>query len=113
MNSNTRTADITATPVDEHGLCLCHDASVCPDDATIAVNAGELAAIADLLGTLDGFLRSNGAVATALADHLGGSRYDASLLLDRVGLAAIQARRVFRQHEHEHEQRDGDEGEVR
>jgi hypothetical protein len=69
------------------------------DQATISINAAQLARIAELLDILDGFLRHADGVANRLADYLhatGRDRpqppdwagYDANLLIDQVSFTA-------------------------
>jgi hypothetical protein len=45
------------TPQSDQLLCLCHDTPDCPEQATIEINANQVARIAELLDVLDGFLR--------------------------------------------------------
>jgi len=40
----------------------------CPGEATVAIGAGQLARVAELLDVLNGFLRSGNGVAARLAD---------------------------------------------
>jgi hypothetical protein len=47
-------ADITHS---DQSLCLCHDTPDCPEQATVQINANQLARITELLDVLDGFLR--------------------------------------------------------
>jgi hypothetical protein len=84
--------------------CLCHHTLNCPDQATVEINAAQLARIAELLDLLDGFLRRADGVAGRLADHLHATRhnhphrtgYDANLLIDQVSFTA-HALRAYRQ----------------
>ena len=90
---------------DQQPACLCHDMLDCPDQATVEINAAQLAHIAELFDTLDGFLRRADGIAGRLADylhtarynhpHLGGY-YDANLLIDQVSFTA-HALRAYRQ----------------
>jgi hypothetical protein len=50
--------------------CLCHDLLDCPEQATVEINAAELAHVAELLDLLDGFLRSGNGIADHLTDYL-------------------------------------------
>jgi hypothetical protein len=86
-------------------LCLCHDTPNCPDQATVAINANQLARIAELLDVLDGFLRHANTVSNHLADYLHatgcGPRdragYDANLLIDQVSFTAHALRAQYPQ----------------
>lgn len=87
-------------------LCLCHDALDCPAEATVAINATELARIAELLGVIDAFLRCGNGAADRLADYLLAAQhshptppddpchqrmragYDVNLFIDQVGFTA-------------------------
>jgi len=88
----------------DQSLCLCHDVLDCPDQATVEINAAQLARIAELFDTLDGFLRRADGVADRLADYLHDTRhnhpyrtgYDANLLIDQVSFTA-HALRAHRQ----------------
>jgi hypothetical protein len=97
---NTQPAQqVSADMQPDRQLCLCHDILDCPDQATIEINAAQLARIADLFDILDGFLRHGDGVAYRLADYLhatGRDRpqppdwagYDANLLIDQVSFTA-------------------------
>lgn len=123
MNSTIPTNGINgiaAAPVDEQGRCLCHDALACPDDATVTIKAGKLAEIADVLDTLDAFLRSGDEVTGLLVEHLAAAqapgagerdidpdylrqltRVQVNFLIDRVGLLAAQAHRLHPRGQHD------------
>ena len=90
---------------DQQPACLCHDMLDCPDQATVEINAAQLAHIAELFDTLDGFLRRADGIAGRLADYLHTARhdhphrggyYDANLLIDQVSFTA-HALRAYRQ----------------
>jgi alpha-D-ribose 1-methylphosphonate 5-triphosphate diphosphatase PhnM len=79
----------------------------CPEQATVEINANQLARITELLDILDGFLRHSNTVADHLADYLRatgrdhpqlphGTSYDANLLIDLVSFTA-HAPRAHRQ----------------
>ena len=55
----------------DQSLCLCHDTLDCPEQATVEINANQLARIAELLDVLDGFLRHANGITTRYA-HLRG-----------------------------------------
>lgn len=117
MNTNSHPSDMTAPAPDEHGRCLCHGEHACPSQAAVTIPAGDLAAMAGLLATLDGFLRSDHAVTAALSEYLArpapgpdeagiGSgylphqaRYEANVLIDQLGLTAARAARLGQQHQ--------------
>ncbi|UQX09454.1 hypothetical protein [Candidatus Mycobacterium methanotrophicum] len=91
----------------DQSLCLCHDMLDCPDQDAVEINATQLARIAELLDTLDGFLCHADGVADRLADYLRatgrdraqpphGASYDANLLIDQVSFTA-HALRAHRQ----------------
>ena len=89
----------------DQSLCLCHDTLDCPEQATVEINAAQLAHIAELFDTLDGFLRRADGIAGRLADYLHTARhnhphrggyYDANLLIDQVSFTA-HALRAYRQ----------------
>ena len=42
-------------PQSDQSPCLCHDTPECPDQATVEINANQLARIAELLDVLYGF----------------------------------------------------------
>jgi hypothetical protein len=97
MNNDPAQQDSATTArADQQPACLCHDMLDCPDQATVAINANQLARIAELLVLLDGFLRSDNGIADRLADHLHLARghhphhsgYDANLLIDQVSFTA-------------------------
>jgi hypothetical protein len=81
---------------DQQPVCLCHDMLNCPDQATVEINANQLARIAELLDMLDGFLRRADGVADRLSDYLHATRhnhphrsgYDANLLIDQISFTA-------------------------
>ena len=54
-------------------LCLCHDRLDCPTQATVKINANQLADLSELLHLIDGFLRHAG-IADHLADYLHAHR---------------------------------------
>jgi hypothetical protein len=83
--------------------CLCHDTPDCPEQATVEINANQLAHIAELLDLLDGFLRHGNTVGDHLADYLRDTgrdhpqpphwaSYDANLLIDQVSFTAHNLR---------------------
>ena len=78
--------------------CPCHDAAVCPDEATVTVNAAELARLGELLTDTDVFLRGGNGVAERLADfyaHRGHPHpaFAATNLTDAVCFTAAGLRR--------------------
>jgi hypothetical protein len=85
--------------------CLCHDLLDCPEQATVEINAAELAHVAELLDLLDGFLRSGNCIADHLTDFLQktardprttappGANYNANLVIDLVSFTAHALRR--------------------
>lgn len=94
-------------PQPDQPLCLCHHTPDCPDQATVEINANQLARIAELLDVLDGFLRHTNTVGDHLADYLRatgrdhpqpphGASYDTNLLIDQVSFTA-HALRAHRQ----------------
>jgi hypothetical protein len=91
---------------DQHSPCPCHDTLDCPDQAMTAINANQLADIAELLDILDGFLRHPDDTADPLTDYLHttgrdhpqpphGACYTADLRIDQVSFTA-HALRVHR-----------------
>jgi len=87
------------TAQSDQPLCLCHDTLDCPEQATVEINANQLARIAELLDVLDGFLRHANGIADQLADYLHATghdhpqpphwaSYDANLLIDQVSFTA-------------------------
>ncbi len=84
------TEQITAE-TDQQPMCPCHDAVDCPDQATVTINAAELARLGGLLTDIDEFLRCGNGVAELLADfyatHRGHPhpRLAAATLIDLVG----------------------------
>jgi hypothetical protein len=88
--------DVTAVP------CRCHDLPDCPEQATVEINAAELADVAELL---DGFLRSSAGIADRLTHYLQttardppttappGANYNANLVIDLVSFTAHALRR--------------------
>ena len=87
------------SPQSDQSLCLCHDTPDCPEQATVEINANQLARITELLDVLDGFLRHAHAVSHHLADYLRATgrdhphpphwtSYDANLLIDQVSFTA-------------------------
>jgi hypothetical protein len=74
--------------------CPCHDAADCPDEATVTINAAELARLGELLTDIDAFLRCGNGVADKLADfyatHRGHPhpRFAAANLIDAVCFTA-------------------------
>ena len=64
------------TPQSDQSPCLCHDTPDCPEQATIEINANQLARIAELLDMLDGFLRHTNTVGDHLADYLHATGRD-------------------------------------
>jgi hypothetical protein len=88
------------SPQSDQSLCLCHDTPDCPEQATVEINANELARIAELLDVLDGFLRHGNTVGDHLADYLRATTdnhphrtsYDANLLIDQVSFTAHNLR---------------------
>ena len=86
-------------PPSDKSLCLCHDTPDCPDQATVEINANQLALITELLDLLDGFLRHTNTIGNYLADYLRATgrdhpqpphqtSYDANLLIDQVSFTA-------------------------
>lgn len=81
---------------EQQPTCLCHDTLDCPDQATVEINANQLAHITELFDMLDGFLRHANGIADHLADYLHATRhnhphrtgYDANLLIDQVSFTA-------------------------
>lgn len=96
MNNQPAQHDSSNTRRTDQQPCLCHDMPDCPDQATVEINANQLARIAELFDVLDGFLRSDNDITDRLADHLHlarghhphHSRYDANLLIDQVSFTA-------------------------
>jgi hypothetical protein len=87
----------TNTPQSYQSLCLCHDTPDHPEQATVKINANQLAPSAELLDVLDRFLRhANTTVGGHLADYLHATGYrprdraahHANLLIDQVSLTA-------------------------
>ena len=87
------------SPQSDQALCLCHDLLDCPEQATVEINANQLADIAELLDLLDGFLRRADGIADRLADYLHAigrdhpqpphwTGYNANLLIDQVSFTA-------------------------
>ena len=79
-------------------LCLCHDRLDCPTQATVKINANQLADLSELLHLIDGFLRHTG-IADHLADYLHATGrdhpqprdwagYHANLLIDQISFTA-------------------------
>jgi hypothetical protein len=77
----------------------CHDRLDCFEEATVEIDATQLARVAELLALLDGFLRSGTGVADRLADYLhttgrdrpqpqDGAGYDTNLVIDLVSFTA-------------------------
>lgn len=89
-------------PVDDpdRPACRCHDLPDCPEQATVEINAAELAHVAELLDLIDGFLRSGNGIADRLTDYLQttardprttappGAKYNANLVIDLVSFTA-------------------------
>jgi hypothetical protein len=93
------------SPQSDRWLCLCHDMLDCPAQATVEINANQLADVAEILHLLDGFLRHPDGVADRLAAYLHATRrdhprdragYDANLLIDKVSFTA-HGLRAYRQ----------------
>lgn len=55
-------------------MCPCHDAADCPDQATVTINAAELARLGELLTDIDEFLRCGTGAAEPLADFYASHR---------------------------------------
>ncbi len=85
------------TPAGLAGTCPCHDQASCPEQATVAVSAAELASLASLLTDVDQFLRcGNGAAMLAEYCALRGDPhpgYAACTLIDHVSFTAASLRR--------------------
>ncbi|HUH69147.1 MAG TPA: hypothetical protein VLZ05_09865 [Mycobacterium sp.] len=90
-------------PQPDQSLCRCHDTPDCPEQATVEINANQLAHIAELLDLLDGFLRHANTIGDRLADYLRATgrdhpqpphwaSYDANLLIDQVSFTAHNLR---------------------
>jgi hypothetical protein len=83
---------------EEQATCPCHDAVDCPDEATVAISARELAHLGELLTDIDEFLRCGNGVVELLADFYGvhrGHRHPrlaAHTLIDLVSFAAPDRR---------------------
>ncbi len=86
------------TEADEQAACSCHDAADCPDQATVAISARELAHLRMLLTDIDEFLRCGNGVVELLADfyavHRGHPhpRLASYTLIDLVSFAAPDLR---------------------
>ena len=86
------------TEADEQAACPCHDAADCPDQATVAISARELAHLRELLTDIDEFLRCGNGVVELLNDfyavHRGHRhpRLAAHTLIDLVSFAAPDRR---------------------
>jgi hypothetical protein len=94
---NPRTSD---APINTDDLlsCPCHGTVECPDRVTVAVPADQLADLADLLTTVDEFLRCGTGVADRLADFYAGRGdrhpgFAASNLIDQVSFTAAALHR--------------------
>jgi hypothetical protein len=83
------------SPQSDQSRCLCHDMHDCRTQATVEINASQLADVAELLAMLDGFLRHVDGIADRLADYLHATGrdeprpphwvgYNANLLIDQV-----------------------------
>ena len=83
----------------QHPDQQCYDKLDCPDQAMTAINAAQLADIAELIDLLDGFLRRADGIADRLADYLRATGrdhpqpphwagYNANLLIDQVSFTA-------------------------
>ena len=94
---NTRPAQ-PITDNGQHPDQQCNDID-CSDQAMTAINAAQLADIAELLDMLDGFLRRADGIADRLADYLRATGrdhpqpphwagYNANLLIDQVSFTA-------------------------
>ncbi len=98
MNADTMHPSPTlASPRAESGECLCHDATSCPDEATVTINGRDLVEIGELLTDLDEFLRAWTGVAELMADYIRPRRnapgMNAGLLIDTVSFNAANLRR--------------------
>jgi hypothetical protein len=83
---------------EEQATCPCHDVVDCPDQATVAISARELAHLRELPADIDEFLRCGNGVVDLLADfyavHRGHRhpRLATSTLIDLVSFAAPDRR---------------------
>jgi len=88
----------------------CHDAADCPDEATVAVTAAELARLGELLTEIDAFLRCGNGVAGKPADFYAvrghpHPRFAAANLIDAVCFTAPGLCRRGQTGDHEGERR--------